>query len=347
MRRKGSYIAPLMLLVLIAGPLNLGISILTPGMADSMLQAAAYDARNAPQAKSTATFLRQHYLDDSFRWSIAQTTYDLAQDGGGASWSPGSLPAENEIAATLQQQVVADYNSRYLDGAFPETVSRCKMSFPDVDLVIADRLTAQAGDDGIRFRASADDLEVVCATAKANTTVFVDLNRDVFSHGNRYFVLYRQMRDNLQRVTAAWDGLQGTEYSGSATVCASEAGALDQAESEALGDARSAVSSAFDDARDLPGGLSFASDTDVSATASVTDSSVQPAGDCACHCVRFDEDGNCVETSCSTEYTADATARPTGAAATVVVQDDEYTIPTTSGENPLEFRVESFQYAFP
>lgn len=345
MRRSGISALAHMLIPAVAGTLIVLYAGILPTALNAELAKNTFESRTLSHARLMHTHLEDDYLSDAQRLSVHQATYELAQESGGVSWSSGSLPSDTAIRDQLTSRIHDIFISSYLDLQFSKDV--CTFESGQYTVDIAQQQVTRNSRDGLVAGFSVEQPPAVsCGVRKGNTSALIAPLAEVFSEGNRYFLLYSQMRENLDRIQSAWGGIADDTYTAQRSACGSPSPAESDARSGAEANALSAVETAFQDATGLPSGLSFVQ-SDAGIQVETVDVTSSPTGeDCNCQCVEVAQDGTCLQQECDTVYTATAEARPVAATVTLEIRDDEYTIPTADGAEHLTFLVENFAYSF-
>lgn len=252
MRRKGSYFISLLILVLITGPVTLGISTLLPQAASMDLQFASHDGLRAPaQASSLATYLITHYFDDAADFTVTQVVYDIGQQGGGegVDWVVGPIDENrntDQVIENIEEAAKESYSDWYLQGEFPRQ-TRCKINFGQFNFTVKQPGEGIGGGTAISYNYSAveDELSTVsCATH--SSTVDIDMEPAALSalpRETRYWLLNASMGKGMAELNERFkEDLEGKQFeAGSQPHCGKPGDAEDEAKDNAKEKAKQAV----------------------------------------------------------------------------------------------------------
>lgn len=325
-----NIVAPL----LVSG-LVIGYAGVLPAAINAKLAENSFGTRTASHANMLREQVDAGYAREAMNRSIDQASFDTAADGGNVDWSDSSFPPDVE---DVKRDVTAGVEDTYdLYFRLSPTNSICDIEPGSHEVSVSDTQATVDGVPGVRFAIATDEPAAVnCSTAKQTTVSTVPTPRNWFSAGNRLFLMFQDMKTEVEAVKDAWPSV--SEKSGTGSDCGSRSDAVSEAKEDARGDVESALQSELDSAvgSGTENGFSVTEKDLDSFSVSYNDVSSSESGDCDCE---YDEEGELIEGSCDTDYDADADAEPTSASADIEIEDEDYRVRTDDGDVHMVFEV--------
>ena len=327
---------------------------------------AVGDLDRMTTAKTSAQLYFYNYVPTAATYAAHNNSYNLAKQGGGedVDWSsevytesgappiyqynPGGgcsgLELLNRIECQLGENVTQDLRNKWISGS---EEGRCTR--PDYELdVYFDQASHSLEGSAYAF----SPIETRCdfiegrVRYQANNS-FLSLDFDV--SGNRYITLAEEADRALNGLYDEWSSDVEDHYVATETQC--NVKDYETAEEEAVSDAESDITQAFDAApssssikdivfqtRKITGpSTTFSEDTstDIFKGSDSQDSSV--VGSCNC-----DEDGD----NCDPRYEAEVNITVQRSDVKLVLIDEFSKIPVDSGKRTMEFRVDEYQHFY-
>lgn len=351
-----------MIMTLIFGTMALPIQ----DFFSSEMNEAVGDLDRVTTAKTSAQLYFYNYVPTAATYSAHNNSYNLAKQGGGedVDWSselytesnappvyqynPGGgcsgLELLNKIECQLGENVTQDLRDKWVSGS---SEGRCTR--PDYELdVYFDQASHSLEGSAYAF----SPIETRCDFSKgrvryqANNS-FLSLDFDVA--GNRYIAMAEEANRTLNGLYDEWSTDVDDHYIGTETECNTKD--YESAEEEAVSDAESDITDAFNDVSFVPEledmivvqksilgpSTTFSMDTSTDVFKGTDSQSSSEVGKCSC-----DEDGD----NCDPVYEAEVNVTVQRSDVELLMKDKFSKIPVDSGKRYMEFRVDEYQHFY-